>query len=117
MPAEHADLAYFLAATGCRISEALSARWSDVGPDVDGRIVVTIRESKTEAGLRSILLSPETIRRLSRRRSATRYAQDDDPIFPSSTGTRLNPRNYRRSVFNPAAERAGVPWATPHKLR
>lgn len=25
--------------------------------------------------------------------------------------------NYRREVFNPASERAGVPWATPHSLR
>jgi len=30
IPAEHADLAYFLAATGCRISEALSAQWGDI---------------------------------------------------------------------------------------
>ncbi|MFL5824570.1 MAG: hypothetical protein ACJ764_14135, partial [Solirubrobacteraceae bacterium] len=25
--------------------------------------------------------------------------------------------NWRRLVFRPAAEAAGLPWATPHKLR
>jgi integrase len=27
------------------------------------------------------------------------------------------PHNFRQRVFKPAAERAGVAWATPHKLR
>ena len=29
----------------------------------------------------------------------------------------MDDHNYRRRVFKPAAKRAGVPWATPHKLR
>ncbi|MGZ4320608.1 MAG: tyrosine-type recombinase/integrase [Solirubrobacteraceae bacterium] len=32
-------------------------------------------------------------------------------------GTPIESHNWRQRVFNPAAERAGVPWATPHKLR
>jgi integrase len=117
MPAEGADLAYFLAATGCRISEALAAVWEDVGPDEHGRIILSIPKAKTPAGVRTVLLSPETVRRLTKRRAEARYATVTDPIFPSEHGTALDPRNYRRRVFNPAAERAGVPWATPHKLR
>jgi integrase len=117
MPAEHADLAYFLAATGCRISEALKTRWRDVTPDDAGQIVVAITEAKTTAGVRTIPLSPETARRLTKRRAAARYGADDDPIFPSRTGTPIDPHNYRGSVFKPAARTAGVPWATPHKLR
>jgi integrase len=117
MPAKHADLAYFIAATGCRISEALGAKWGDIGPDEDGHIVVTISEAKTDAGLRAIPLSPETVRRLTKRRSEASYAADDDPIFATRTGTAIDPHNWRRSAFKPAAERAGVPWATPHKLR
>lgn len=117
MPTEHADLAHFLAATGCRISEALSVRWGDVGPDEQGRPCVTIAESKTEAGRRTILLSPDTARRLMERRASVAYAGRDDPIFASVTGTTLDPRNWRNRVFRPAAEAAGVPWATPHKLR
>jgi integrase len=98
-------------------SSKVSARWEDIGPDEDGRIVLTIPRAKTPAGIRSIPLSPETVRRLTKRRSEVRFAAKDHPIFPTETGTPTDPRNYRRRVFNPAADRAGVPWATPHKLR
>jgi integrase len=117
MPTKDADLAYFLAATGCRISEALDARWRDVQPDEDGRIVLSIPKAKTLAGIRTIPLSPETVRRLTKRRSEARFAATDDPIFPSAVGTPMDAHDFRRRVFRPAAERAGVPWATPHKLR
>ena len=117
MPAEHADLAYFLASTGCRISEALATRWRDIGQSSQGRPVLTIPKSKTPSGERTIPLSPLTVRRLTKRRADSRYADDDYPIFPSSTGTPLDPRNYRRTVFRPAAKLAGVDWATPHALR
>jgi integrase len=117
MPAEHADIDYFLAATGVRITEALHAVWQDIRPDEDGCICLTIRQSKTEAGVRTIPLSPETVRRLNKRRAIARFATDADPIFPSSSGTAIDPHNYRRDVFKPAATRAGIPWATPHKLR
>jgi integrase len=117
MPIEHSDLCFFLAATGVRISEALGARWGDIGPDQDKRIVLTIPKAKTDAGLRTIPLSPETVRRLTKSRSLSPYAGDSDPIFPSADGTAIDPCNYRREVFRPAAKRAGVPWCTPHKLR
>lgn len=58
MPADHADLAYLLAATGCRISEALGARWADLATDDAGRPVLTIRKSKTASGERAILSHP-----------------------------------------------------------
>ena len=112
IPTEHADLAYFLAATGCRISEALSARWQDI----EGR-VWSVNESKTEAGLREIALSAETLRRLTIRRSQSLYQAPSDPIFHTVTGTHIDPRNWRRRDFNPAARTARIPWATPHKLR
>jgi len=51
------------------------------------------------------------------RRSSSRFAAEADPIFPSAVGTPMDPYNYRRQVFRPAAARAGVPWATPHTLR
>jgi integrase len=116
-PAEHADLALFLATTGCRISEALNARWSDFGPDDNGRIVVRVTVSKTEAGIRSVPLSEDMAQRLARRWSEARYVGDDDPIFASTRGTVIDARNWRRRVFSKAAKAAGVPWATPHKLR
>ncbi len=106
-----------LAATGCRISEALGACWGDIERDDEG-IALRIRKAKTDAGLRSVALSAETVRRLTRRRAESPYAADSDPIFPSRNGrTPIVPNNWRKRVFKPAAERAGVPWATPHKLR
>jgi integrase len=117
MPPEHADLAYLLATTGCRISEALAARWRDIAPDAAGRPALTIPKAKTPSGERTIPLSPQTARRLTKRRADARFAGGDEPLFPSSVGTPLDPHNYRRQVFHPAAKRAGVPWATPHMLR
>ena len=49
-----------------------------------GDIVVRVTTSKTDAGIRSVPLSPTMIRTLTRRRSETRYAADSDPIFPSA---------------------------------
>ncbi len=117
MPASQADLAYFLAATGVRISEVLAARWGDLEQDRAGRPVLTIPKSKTPSGERILPLSPEPVRRLLRRRAESPWAADTDPIFPTDIGTPLEAHNYQRRVFRPAAERAGVPWATPHALR
>lgn len=115
IPVDHADLVYLLAATGLRISEALNLRWGDLTL-IDGRPHLTVTKSKTAAGERTIPLSPDTARRLTKRR-ATADASDGELMFPTVTGTALDPRNFRRRVFAPAAERASVPWATPHKLR
>jgi integrase len=119
MPAEHAELAYFLAATGVRISEALGARWADLGAAPSGQPVLRVARdtTKTDAGERTIPLTPETARLLTRRRSDATYAADGDPIFPTEIGTPMDDHNYRQRVFNPARKAAGLPWATPHKLR
>lgn len=68
MPADQADLAYFLAATGCRIGEVLAARWRDVGPNTDGRPSLTIPRAKTPSG----------------ERTAPTYARDGPPIDESA---------------------------------
>ena len=119
MPAEHAELAYFLAATGVRISEALGARWEHLSTAPSGRPVLNIpRDStKTDAGERIIPLTPETARMLTRRRAEAKFSAEGDPIFPSDAGSPMDDHNYRKRVFNPARTAAGVPWATPHKLR
>jgi integrase len=117
MPAEDADFACLLAATGMRISEALSLLWSDLGQSSDGRPGLTIRKSKTASGERMLSLSPETARRLVRRRADAKFANDNDAIFPNRFGKPMDDHNWRQRVFNPAAERAGVGWATPHTLR
>jgi integrase len=111
MPPEHADLAYLLAATGLRISEALAMRWADLGQDSLSRPVLVIPKSKTPSGERVIPLSPQTVHRLVRCRAESRFPADSDPVFPTDVGSPIDSHNYRRRVFRPAAERAGVPWA------
>ena len=117
MPPEHADLTYLLAATGLRIGEALALTWGDLGPDDAGRLVLHVRRSKTAAGIRTVPLSPETLRRLTLRRSSVEWAGDEHSIFASAFGAALDPHNFRRRIFKPAARRAGIPAATPHGLR
>lgn len=112
---EHADLAYLLAATGLRISEALALTWSDYAAGADGP-TLTVRISKTNAGRRTIPVSPETGRRLTKRRTAS-GAPKGAPMFPSRSGAPMDTHNFRKRVFKPAAEAAGVAWATPHALR
>lgn len=41
----------------------------------------------------------------------------DGPLFRSPQGSRINPDNWRKRVFNPAVERAGLVGVTPHALR
>jgi integrase len=115
IPEAHRDLVAFLAHTGCRISEALAATWGDIGQE-DGAPALRIPDSKTDAGVRAVPLSPGMWRQLTRRRASAAYATDADPIFTSATGTPLDARNWRREVWRPAADRAGVK-ATPHTLR
>lgn len=117
VPAEHADLVYLMAATGLRIGEALALTWRDLGHDEAGRPTLTVRKSKTAAGVRTVPLSVETARRLLQRRNVVEYSGHDAPMFASAFGTPLDPHNFWRRIFKPAAERAGVPWATPHGLR
>lgn len=114
-PAEHADLAYVMAATGLRIAEVLNLCWSDFATGKDGP-TLTVCMSKTPAGRRTIPVTSPTASRLTKLRTAAQAA-NDQPIFPSARGTHLDPNNFRRTVFRPAAKAAGLEWATPHTLR
>ncbi len=116
IPDEHADLVLLLSTTGARISEALNAVYGGIGQDPDGRPQLRFPRSKTEAGLQPIPLTPDTARMLTRRRAETNAA-DEDLIFPNGAGNAYDRRAWTRRVFKPAGNRAGVPWASPHKLR
>jgi integrase len=107
IPEQWRELVWFLAYTGVRISEALAATWGDIGQE-HGAPVLFIPDSKTDAGVRAIPLSPDTNRMLLRRRTRAKYSLDGDPIFPSAIGTPLDARNWRRRVFAPAVKAAGV---------
>jgi integrase len=115
----------FLSRTGVRISEALGAKWKDVEQTEDWPVFQIRRqhyrgklreEAKTEAGSRAVALLPSVMRDLARHRATTPYAADEDPIFPTITGTHQDAHNVR-SRLRPAAKSAGIPWVTPHVFR
>jgi len=64
MPAKHADMTCFLAATGVRISEALGARWGDLGAALHGQPVFRVRRAATKtepvSGATALPRSPRT---------------------------------------------------------
>jgi integrase len=115
IPEHWREFVWFLAHTGTRISEALAATWGNLDQE-DGAPVLRIPDSKTDAGVRSVPLSPGLSRSLTVRRAAATYATDGDPIFPNAVGTPMNRHNFNHKVWQPAAKRAGVD-ATPHTLR
>lgn len=115
----------FLSRTGVRISEALGAKWKDIEQADDGPVFQIRRqhyrgelreEAKTDAGSRGVALLPSVMRDLLRHRSSSRYSGEDDPIFPTITGTHQDAHNVRNRL-RPAAKAAGVPWVTPHVFR
>jgi integrase len=115
IPDEHRELVSFMAYTGVRISEALAATWGNVGQE-NAAPALFIPDSKTDAGVRAVPLSPGLNRTLLRRRAGARWATDADPIFPNTLGMPIDDHNWRRRVWRPAVQRAGVK-ATPHTLR
>lgn len=115
----------FLSRTGVRISEALGAKWKDIEQTEDGPVFHVRRqhyrgelreEAKTDAGARAVALLPSLMRDLLEHRGTTPYPADDDPIFPTITGTHQDAHNVRNRL-RPAARAAGVAWVTPHVFR
>jgi integrase len=113
-----------LTLAGLRIGELIELRWRDVNL-ADGRL--TVRASKTDAGVRRIDLLPALAGEL----RALRAKVKPDPserVFPTQEGGPMNPSNVRTRILAKAVERANerlvkaeatpLPESlTPHKLR
>ena len=106
---------------GPRLGELCGLRWRDV--DLTARRL-TIRESKTEAGVRQVDILPALRRELER----LPRCRPDDLVFATHRGTPHSQSNIRNRVLAPAIEiankqlegRGEVPLPqglTPHKLR
>lgn len=113
-----------LTLAGLRIGEALDLRWRDVSLDAR-RLRVT--ESKTDAGVRDVDLTPTLQELLSEYRTRSSHTGANDFVFPTSKGKRDNPSNIRNRFLAAAVERANtdlkaagraaMPAVTPHSLR
>ncbi len=113
----------FLAQTGLRIGEAIEVRWGDV--DLGKQTLRVTRRyyrgrvasPKSKYGRRSIRLSPAMCRDLWRRSAEERPA-DDDLVWTSELGKRVDPSNLVSRVLKPAARQAGVgDWLGCHTFQ
>jgi integrase len=110
---------------GLRAGELCSLRWRDVDL-ANGRI--RIGRSKTQAGLREIVLLPLLRDELSAHKARAYRSGPDDPVFPTGTGGHRDKDNLRNRILASAVKRADelleargqtpLPrGVTPHKLR
>lgn len=100
--------------TGMRKGELLGLRWADVDFDA-GHIV--IREGKTNAAAREIVLMPGLGKRLREHKLASGYSDPQDLVFCSKLGTPLGTRNVTRRGLEKGLSEAGLDHARFHDLR
>jgi integrase len=83
------------------------------------RKTLTIRESKTYAGVRSIKLSDEDVSAIAGHLSSIGRtgANEHEPLFTSPEGHEIHYRNFIQRVFKKSAAKAGLPNITFHDLR
>jgi integrase len=114
-----------LVLAGLRIGELLELRWRDVDLTA-GR--VTVRRSKTDAGVRQVDMLPLLRDELAALKASARNVQPDGLVFATTTGRPHGASNIRRRVLARAVklanerlgQRGEVPLPeplTPHKLR
>jgi integrase len=92
-----------LAFAGLRIGELLALMWGDVDL-ASGRLHV--RESKTEAGVRTVDIQPELRDELLALKVDAPSTAGGDLVFPTSAGKPNNRNNVRRRVLVRAVTRA-----------
>lgn len=123
------DVVDLMLATGCRISEALALRWSDVNlgetPTVTiaGAVIVdpdrgvVLQDHPKSSGSRQTYRLPQfAVNMLLRRQVEQLEGNTYDVVFPSSTGTLRDPSNFRKQ-WRTARQALGFEWVTPHTFR
>lgn len=109
---------------GLRVSEMTGLRWRDV--DLAARRLRVV-ESKTDAGVRTVDLSPWLAEELASHRASARFAAPADFVFATRNGTRQQRSNVTRRILLPAVEavnarlraegRPALEGVTNHSLR
>ncbi|MEV1114155.1 site-specific integrase [Actinosynnema sp. NPDC049800] len=120
------DLIRFFLATGERTGEALGAHWPDFNAEarqlaMSGNVIRArgrgriVNRGKTENAERPIPLPDWCVTMLVERRE--KAADQEGPIFPSSTGTIREATNVRNRAWKPFIARAGYEWVTFRTFR
>jgi integrase len=99
--------------SGLRLMELLGLRWQDIdfkGGEIHVRAQLRrkggLKELKSDAGRRDVVLMPELARLLRRHKAKSRYSKEHDYVFASETGSALNWRNVEHRGFDKALARA-----------
>jgi integrase len=111
---------------GLRTEEALAIRWSDIlnlsragGTIKIDRVFAADQfrnTTKTKRGRDVPVIAP-LAQDLVEWLEESQPEHDDVLVCASRVGTPINLHNWRARIFNPSAERAGVPWAVPYTGR
>lgn len=94
-----------MALAGLRVGELAALRWRDV--DLAGA-KLHVRRSKTEAGERTVELSPSLLDEVKLHRAKARYAEPSDYVFATRNGTERNRSNITRQILRPTIEQANT---------
>ena len=100
---DHRALLATMAMGGLRVGELVELRWGAVDL-ANARLQVV--DSKTEAGRRTVDLSPDLRDELLAKKAAAFNAEPGDLVFPTRTGTKRDRHNVRSRVLAGAVERA-----------
>lgn len=109
---DHRALLATMALAGLRVSEACALRWRDVDL-ANGRLRVT--DAKTDAGVRSVELTPTLRDELAAAKAGATDAEPDALVFPTRTGTMRDRNNVRSRVLATAVARANRKLAAAGK--
>ncbi len=101
--AEHAALIATMALGGLRVGEATGLRWRDI--DLAGSRL-TVRASKTDAGVRTVPVLPWLHDLLAEHKARTADTGDDQLVFRTKNGTPRGRMNVTRNILQPATRRA-----------
>lgn len=72
---------------------------------------------KSRYGRRDVPIHATLATALAQARRDSEWPHDHDLVFPAGNGQPLMPRNLRRRVLKPAAQKAGFPWVGFHTFR
>ncbi|HYZ76566.1 MAG TPA: site-specific integrase [Gaiellaceae bacterium] len=97
---------------GLRIGELLALEWRDV--DLANR-QMHVRHAKTDAGERTVDLTPDLHDDLLAHKATTRFGGPDDLVFPAASGKPNNRSNVRTRILAGAIERANAKLAEEGK--
>lgn len=109
--------------TGCRPSEAIALRWSDVSPDFS-RVTFTTAIVAGEGGRkRCDGLKTQTRREFPCNGQVqdilreARSQSDSEIVFPSKTGKPIQVGDFGRDHWKPILKKAGIEYRKPYQMR